>query len=211
MGFWASIFVSILGYNSHNMTKKQAIKYLKLGESQYVEFKESLSSIKDAIKTLAAFGNQKKGGWLFFGVYDDGSIRKMGIGKNTIEQLANDIKQNTLSMVWAEPLIPEIFPIPDLSILALRVSVNDVKRGPYLAYGYRYKRSGKSTHKVKVNYSQFSKYYNTHLHPTESNDLPELNFAFCPDCGSKNLEKSGAEIDGDLITSILCKNCGWRQ
>ncbi len=193
------------------MTNDQVIKLLKLGETQYVEFKESLSSLPDAIKTLSAFGNQKSGGLLFFGVRDDGTIKKIEIGKNTIEQLANEIKRNTLSMKWAEPLIPEIHIVSDLAILLLIVSDKDVKRGPYFAYGYRYKRSGKSTHKVSVNYSIFTKFFNTHLHPTDSNDLPELNYAFCPDCGSGEIVKSGTDIEGDLITSIYCKECEWRE
>lgn len=191
------------------MTKNSIKKILSAGESQFVEFKESLSSTNEAIKTLAAFANQSVGGWLFFGVKDNGSITKITVGKNTIEQLANNIKQNTLSMVWAEPLLPDIYTISDLSILAVRVTNENYKKGPYLAFGYRYKRTGKSTHKVKLNYQLLTKYYNKHLHPEGSNDPVDTNFAFCPDCGSKNLERGGADIDGNLITFIRCKNCGW--
>lgn len=194
------------------MTKIQVQKILKMGEGQHIEFKESLSTLKKAIKTLASFGGQARGGWLFFGVYDDGTIKGIDVGKNTIEKLANDIKENTLSMIWAEPLLPEIYEFPDLSILAVRVTQKNVDKGPYLAYGHRYNRTGKSTHEVKVNYKLFAQYYNKHLHPENSNEPYEANFSFCPECGSKKLKKIGASSeDGDCMFRIICEECGWEE
>ena len=70
------------------------------GESQSVEFKESLK-LRDKIgKTVSAFSNSD-GGTVMVGVSDGGGILGVGIGKNTMEELANYIKRNT---------DPQIFP-----------------------------------------------------------------------------------------------------
>jgi len=185
---------------------------LSLGESQSIEFKESLASLDEALKTLGAFGDQDNGGWVFFGVKDDGSIKKISVGKNTIENLAKTIKENVLSMTWFEPLIPEIYEYPELSIIAVRITENNVKRGPYYVKGYRYKRSGKSTQKVKLNYQLATKYFNLHLHPEDSKDPFETNYAFCPECGSEKLKKGGAcNDDGDTVFWVICEECDWRE
>ena len=67
---------------------------IKKGESEIIEFKPSLSDIKDIIIAISAFSNTK-GGTILIGVSDDGKIQGVSIGKNTIESLANKIKQHT--------------------------------------------------------------------------------------------------------------------
>lgn len=63
------------------------------GESETTEFKTSLAEWKDVIETISAFSN-KNGGKIFIGVGDKCEIIGTNIGKNTIEVLANQIKQN---------------------------------------------------------------------------------------------------------------------
>ena len=75
---------------------------IKSGESETIEIKSSLSETKQIIETLSAFSNTK-GGTIVIGVSDKGEFLGIGIGKKTIESLANKIKQNTDPMVY--PLI----------------------------------------------------------------------------------------------------------
>jgi len=66
---------------------------IKKGESEKIEFKKSLQ-LKDEIgKTVSAFSNSR-GGKIIVGV-DDKNKEVIGveIGENTIENLANYIKQ----------------------------------------------------------------------------------------------------------------------
>ncbi|NYB52070.1 MAG: putative DNA binding domain-containing protein [Methanobacteriaceae archaeon] len=59
-----------------------------------MEFKSSLSD-KDAImKTISAFSN-KRGGIILVGVNDNGEVIGVGMGRNTLEQLANEIRRET--------------------------------------------------------------------------------------------------------------------
>ena len=73
------------------MGKKELIEK---GETQSLEFKESLR-LKDEIgETVSAFSNSD-GGTVIVGVSDSGVVLGAGIGKKTIEELANYIKRNT--------------------------------------------------------------------------------------------------------------------
>lgn len=48
-------------------------KEILSGESEELEFKRSTSLLKEATQTLCAFANHK-GGVLYFGVSDDGTV-----------------------------------------------------------------------------------------------------------------------------------------
>lgn len=63
-------------------------------ESQTVEFKASLGRQKEAIQTMVAFAN-RDGGWLFFGVTDDGTRKGVQMGRKTLEDLAAAIRDHT--------------------------------------------------------------------------------------------------------------------
>lgn len=66
------------------------------GEGQNLEFKESLSGSaqSEGIESLVAFANAR-GGVVFFGVRDDRTIVGVQSGKDTLEKLANRIKETT--------------------------------------------------------------------------------------------------------------------
>jgi len=65
---------------------------LAAGESETVEFKESLD--REALETVAAFANTK-GGTLLVGVRDDGTVRGITLGRETLREWANHIAQAT--------------------------------------------------------------------------------------------------------------------
>lgn len=66
------------------------------GESQTLEFKQSLSSgaQQEAMQSLVAFANTD-GGRVLFGVRDDGTVSGVQIGTNTLENLANKVPKHT--------------------------------------------------------------------------------------------------------------------
>ena len=67
---------------------------LRNGEGQTVEFKTSLAEQNAAIETMVAFANAQ-GGRVLFGVKNDGTVVGADVGGNTLENLANDIRDHT--------------------------------------------------------------------------------------------------------------------
>ncbi len=124
------------------MNKKEIKILIEKGESERVEFKTSLSEWKEAVKTLVAF-SWIKGGIVIFGISNSGKILGVEIGKGTIEELANNIKQKT---------DPKIY--PNINILEINnkniilVEIGKISDEPILFFGRAYKRVGKSTHQL---------------------------------------------------------------
>ena len=68
------------------MAKKKYIELIKKGESLNVEFKQRFSTYEKIAKEMIAFANTR-GGYLFLGVEDDGSIYGVASEKSDIELL----------------------------------------------------------------------------------------------------------------------------
>ena len=114
------------------------------GESQSLEFKESLK-LKDEIgETVSAFSNSD-GGIVVVGVSDSGGIPGVDIGKNTLEELANYIKRNT---------DPQVFPsVKILEVGGKRVVMIEVAEGaekPVFFKNHAYKRVGKTNQRIST-------------------------------------------------------------
>lgn len=62
-------------------------------ENQYVEFKQSFNAA--VIETLVAFANSK-GGTVYVGVEDNGKVKGLSLGKETVAQIVNEIKFKTI-------------------------------------------------------------------------------------------------------------------
>ncbi len=112
------------------------------GESQSLEFKESLK-LKDEIgETVSAFSNSD-GGIVVVGVSDSGRVLGVDIGKNTLEELANYIKRNT---------DPQIFPSVKIQeVGGNKVVMIEVKEGaekPVFFKNHAYKRVGKTNQMI---------------------------------------------------------------
>jgi ATP-dependent DNA helicase RecG len=75
-------------------------KALQSGESETVEFKQSLAEKDQILETISAFSNSR-GGAIYVGVDEARKVSGVQIGKKTLESLANDIKMAT---------DPKIFP-----------------------------------------------------------------------------------------------------
>ena len=65
---------------------------IRQGKSEKVEFKSAFHD--DVIVTLVAFANSK-GGRVYVGIHDDGTIKGAQIGKETIQKWMNEIKSKT--------------------------------------------------------------------------------------------------------------------
>ena len=115
---------------------------IKKGESEKVEFKPSLSQTDKIMESISAFSNTK-GGTVVIGVSDKGEVLGVDIGKRTIENLANRIKQNTDPMVYPSIRVGEI---NDKQVVVIEVVRG--KQKPVLAFGRAYKRVGKTNQKL---------------------------------------------------------------
>jgi len=108
-------------------------------ESDTLELKKSVGEWKEIIETVNAFSNTR-GGEIYIGINNNGEVDGVEIGKNTLEDLTNKIKENT---------DPKIFPqitrevIDDKSIII--IEVKESSDHLVLAFGRPYKRVGKST------------------------------------------------------------------
>jgi len=108
-------------------------------ESETLEFKKSVGEWKEIIETICAFSNTR-GGEILIGINNSGEVNGVEIGKNTIEDLTNKIKENT---------DPEIYPrittriINNKTIIVVRIRESNDHL--VLAFGRPYKRVGKST------------------------------------------------------------------
>jgi ATP-dependent DNA helicase RecG len=107
------------------------------GESQDLEFKEPLRG-----ETASAFSNSD-GGTIIIGVFDDGGVSGVDIGKDTLEELANYIKRNT---------DPQVF--PSVKILerggknVVLVEVTESAEKPVFFKNHCYKRVGKTNQMI---------------------------------------------------------------
>lgn len=77
-----------------DINDKKIINLIQDDESEILEFKESAGEWKAIIKTISAFANTR-GGTVVVGISDNGDILGVRIGKKTVEDLANKIKENT--------------------------------------------------------------------------------------------------------------------
>ncbi len=115
---------------------------IKEGESETVEFKPSLSQIDKIIESISAFSNTK-GGRVLIGVSDKGEVLVVDIGKRTIENLANKIKQSTDPIVYPSIRVERID-----NKRVIVVDVEESKQKPVLASGRAYRRVGRSNQKL---------------------------------------------------------------
>ena len=80
--------------------KQKIPKIIEQGENEKVELKESFN--KETIEAVVAFANAK-GGIVLIGVSNNGAIKGISVGKETLKKWVNEISQAI------EPtLIPEI-------------------------------------------------------------------------------------------------------
>lgn len=115
---------------------------IEKGESQDLEFKESLKLKEEIGETVSAFSNSNDG-VVLVGVSDGGEPIGVDIGGNTLEELANHIKRNT---------DPQIFPTVKILEVGekkvVMIEVRESQEKPVFFKDHAYKRVGKTNHRI---------------------------------------------------------------
>ena len=114
-------------------------------ESENLEFKESLTELDTALRSIASMLNRNKEATIYFGVKDNGDVVGMDIAKDTIIKIKEKMKSKIKPMV-----IPEIEELStDDGKEYIKVYVN----GTNIPYSYDdryYVRTGASDDKIDV-------------------------------------------------------------
>ena len=76
------------------MNPQEVLQLIQHGESETLELKRSLGELKEIVETVGAFANAS-GGTILVGLSPQKEIIEVRIGTDTLESLANTIKQNT--------------------------------------------------------------------------------------------------------------------
>ena len=126
------------------MIEKEIEKLVKKGESRNLEFKESLSVKEEIGESVSAFSNTCKG-IILIGVSNLGKIKGVQVGKRTIEELANYIKQNTDNSIFPDIKVEKV---GNKNIIVIEVNEADEK--PVFFKGKAYARVGNSNHKLSA-------------------------------------------------------------
>jgi len=117
---------------------------IEKGESERIEFKESLSLKSEIGETVSAFSNTNKGK-IIIGISDYGKIIGIEVGKKTLEGLANYIKQNTDNHIYPKIIVESI---DDKNLII--IEVNEANEKPVFFRGNAYRRISKSNHKLSA-------------------------------------------------------------
>ena len=118
--------------------KTRLDRLLAEGESETVEFKESLD--EEAVETVAAFANTK-GGTLLVGVADDGTVKGVTLGKETVRDWANRIAQST-------HVHPQLTRLSHAGKIVAAIKVAESALKPVPCRGRYFKRVGKSNRQM---------------------------------------------------------------
>jgi ATP-dependent DNA helicase RecG len=113
-----------------------------VGESLHVEFKSSFD--RETIETVVAFANAR-GGTIFIGIKDNGALKGVSLGKETLNEWLGQIKLSTSPSV-----IPDIdaIQLDGKTVVAIRVMEYPVK--PVNTKGKYYKRVAASNHQLSL-------------------------------------------------------------
>ncbi len=112
-------------------------------ESEWVEFKESLSQLDKGLRSLTAMLNKNDRGEVYFGVADNGEALGLMVGKNTLDDIKERIKLIVAPKVM--PTIEEIKLSKALSYIKVSASGTDI---PYSCDGRYFIRDGKGDDQV---------------------------------------------------------------
>ena len=152
-----------------------ATEMIRRGESEKLEFKESLSLRDEIGKAISAFSNTN-GGVILVGVTDVGSVIGVDIGSNTIENEAGYIKRHTDPPIF--PFI-KVLEADGKNIVAIEVEESSDK--PVFFKKYAHKRVGKSNQRMS----------SSEMRRLAHEDKPKLLWdgKICDDAGLEDIDE----------------------
>jgi ATP-dependent DNA helicase RecG len=124
------------------MNKQDLERLIKEGENEQTEFKEKFDD--SVIEALSAFSNSS-GGRVLVGVTDKNDIKGVSLGKETLAEYANKIKQTTY---------PQLFPnIDTIAVSGKNILIFDINEFPIKPVAFRnryFKRVKNSNHVLSL-------------------------------------------------------------
>lgn len=179
------------------MTKKKL--YI---ESETLELKSSLSEKEEILETVSAFSN-KKGGKILIGVEPSGNITGVTIGKNTIENLAGDIKQATDPKVFPDISVQKINSkeIIEISIPEYPIKPVFVKDKVFIRVGKSNQKASAEKIRLFIN-EQRKRYWDSEA---SSVKLNEISAQKVKSFIRKYEEERDAALQGSKLTEAILK------
>jgi ATP-dependent DNA helicase RecG len=126
------------------MTKEELKKLIGQSEGHNLELKKSTSLRQEIGQAVSAFANTN-GGIILIGISPDGEIVGVDIGKKTVEDLANLIKENTDPKIYPQM---KIHKVDDKNIIEIAVKESDEK--PIFFSNHAYQRVGRTSPMISV-------------------------------------------------------------
>lgn len=159
----------------HTGLTMNTIELIRQGESENLEFKESLSLRDEIGKAISAFSNTN-GGVILVGVTDVGSVIGVDIGANTIENEAGYIKRQTDPQIF--PFI-KVVDVDGKNTVAIEVEESSDK--PVFFKKYAHKRVGKSNQRMS----------SSEMRRLAHEDKPKLLWdeRICEDAGLEDIDE----------------------
>ncbi|HEX29386.1 TPA: hypothetical protein ENG04_04825 [Candidatus Poribacteria bacterium] len=117
---------------------------VKEGESQRVEFKRSLRLKNDIGKTISALANTD-GGIILIGVSDEGEILGVDIGRKSVEDLANWVKENTDPQIYPDIRVHQVE-----GKKIIEISVKESGEKPVFFKDRAFQRVGKTNQRISA-------------------------------------------------------------
>lgn len=104
-------------------------------ENEQLEFKKTISELKEGLISISSILNKHKQGTLYFGVKDNGDVIGQDIGKDTERKISREISNHIKPLPWYE--IETMYSVEGLSFIKVSFSGENI---PYSAYGRYYER-----------------------------------------------------------------------
>lgn len=104
-------------------------------ENEKLEYKKSLTQLKEGVISLSAMLNKHNEGTLIFGVNDDLKVVGLMIGKKTLNDVTQEIRNHLKPLPHRIEVVD--YSIDDKKVIKVDVQGNDT---PYSAYGRYYTR-----------------------------------------------------------------------
>jgi len=166
-----------------------------LRESEFIEFKESLSQLSRAVESLVAMLNKHCKGCVLFGIKDNGSYIGVSVGNKTLRDISEFINSKITPTV-----IPLITEETKQGKTLIRVEVNGFNK-PYSVNGNYLIRSGNENKKIEPNIMRELLFSNT-------NDVISEIESFEQDLSFNQLKQLYISHGLKINNSTFCKNLG---